>query len=111
MRTISKDGPGSEFAKNLGLRIRACRKESGLTGKELSKAIGGGADNLICRYEKGEISPPLEKAVKLASIFNISLDELAGIKPRKTTSGDVSSDLESRLSEIERRLSALEEKA
>ena len=110
MRTISKDGPGSEFAKNLGLRIRACRKESGLTGKELSKAIGGGADNLICRYEKGEISPLLEKAVKLAAIFNISLDELAGIKPRKARNTDSVSGLEVRLLQIERRLSALEAK-
>lgn len=110
MRTLSKDGPGSEFAKNLGLRIRAYRKESGFTGKDLSKAIGGGSDNLICRYEKGEISPPLEKAVKLASIFNITLDELAGIKPRKTRTSDAASDLEARLAEMERRLSALEEK-
>ena len=91
--------------------IRQRRKELGLSVDTLAKKLGMERSTLY-RYESGDTGKiPFGVVVLLSDALSISLDELAGIKPRKARSEDCTSDLKSRLSEIERRLSALEEKA
>ena len=95
--------------KEFGKSMRVARKAKNITQLFLAKQIGVKAAT-ICRYETGVIEPSITIAIKIADVLNVSLDELAGIKPRKSRASDAASDLEARLAEMERRLSALETK-
>lgn len=55
--------------------IRFFRKANILTQEELSKQLGG-SKNLVSNYENGISTPDIYTLVKLADIFDITLDEL-----------------------------------
>ena len=57
--------------------IRFFRKANNLTQEELSKQLGG-SKNLVSNYENGISTPDIYTLVKLADIFDITLDELVG---------------------------------
>ena len=57
--------------------IRFFRKANSLTQEELSKQLGG-SKNLVSNYETGISTPDIYTLVKLADIFDITLDELVG---------------------------------
>ncbi len=57
--------------------IRFFRKANILTQEELSKQLGG-SKNLVSNYENGISTPDIFTLVKLADIFDITLDELVG---------------------------------
>lgn len=63
--------------KAFGNRLLNLRKERGWSQPELGKRIGtSGA--IIGRYERGEITPSVEVAKKLADTFGVTLDFLVG---------------------------------
>jgi len=65
--------------KGFGQRLLSLRKQKSWSQPELSKKIGtSGA--IIGRYERGEITPSIEVAKKLADAFNVTLDYLVGDK-------------------------------
>ena len=65
--------------KAFGNRLLNLRKEQGWSQPELGKQIGtSGA--IIGRYERGEITPSIEVAKKLADAFGVTLDFLVGDK-------------------------------
>lgn len=57
--------------------LRFFRKANSLTQEELSKQLGG-SKNLVSNYENGISTPDIYTLVKLADIFDITLDELVG---------------------------------
>lgn len=57
--------------------IRFFRKANNLTQEELSKQLGG-SKNLVSNYENGISTPDIYTLVKLADIFDLTLDELVG---------------------------------
>lgn len=57
--------------------LRFFRKANNLTQEELSKQLGG-SKNLVSNYENGISTPDIYTLVKLADIFDITLDELVG---------------------------------
>lgn len=59
------------FAK----RLRALRKEKGLTQKELGEKIGVGRTT-ISEYESGKIVPRQDGLIKLAEELNVTVDYL-----------------------------------
>lgn len=59
------------------------RKKKGFTQEELAKIIGV-KKNSIARYERGEVSPSIERANQIAKILNVSLDELVNGPLRKS---------------------------
>lgn len=63
----------------LYLRKNICtyRKLLNLTQEELSNKLGG-SKNLVSNYENGISTPDIYTLVKLANIFDITLDELVG---------------------------------
>lgn len=63
----------------LNLRKNICtyRKLLNLTQEELSKQLGG-SKNLVSNYENGISTPDIYTLVKLADIFDITIDELVG---------------------------------
>lgn len=58
-------------------RLRMLRERRGISRRVLSELCGL-SKNMISRYERGERSPSLSDAVKLAKFFGVSLDQLAG---------------------------------
>ena len=62
-----------EISKN----IRFYRKLLGLTQEELSNRLGG-KKSLVSNYENGYSVPDIFTLIKLADIFDVTLDELVG---------------------------------
>lgn len=62
---------------NLGNNIRKLRLDKGWTQTELGEKVGVD-QKVITSYERGVSKPPLDNLVKFATVFGISLDELAG---------------------------------
>lgn len=60
-------------------RIRENRKRLGLSQEQLAEVIDCSREH-IARIENGKINIGLENFIKLAQVFNITLDELAGYK-------------------------------
>ncbi|MDR0846719.1 MAG: XRE family transcriptional regulator [Lactobacillales bacterium] len=58
-----------------GARIRELRKENGLTQNALAKAIGV-TSSAIANYEKGFRTPKQDQMVKMAQLFNVSINAL-----------------------------------
>lgn len=61
----------------LGNRIRDLRENKDLTQKELSEMIGL-TPKMISFYENAQRTPPIDVLMKLAKIFNVSVDYLIG---------------------------------
>lgn len=65
--------------KVFGNRLLSLRKERSWSQPELGKQVGtSGA--IIGRYERGEITPSIDVAKKLADAFGVTLDFLVGDK-------------------------------
>lgn len=60
----------------IGDRILALRKELGWSQQKLAKTVGTSGP-IIGRYERGEMTPSVEVAKKLANTFGVTLDFLA----------------------------------
>ena len=61
----------------LGEHIITLRKKKGLSQSDLGKAIGTSGD-IIGRYERDEVKPSIEVAIKIADMLEVSLDYLVG---------------------------------
>lgn len=59
-----------------GKRIRALRKESGLTQEELATKLGLNNKSSISQYEKGDALPGDDIKIQMCEIFNCTLDYL-----------------------------------
>ena len=61
----------------LGQNIIALRKKMKLSQSDLGKAVGTSGD-IIGRYERDEVKPSIEVAIKIADALQVSLDYLVG---------------------------------
>lgn len=61
--------------------IRKHRKRLGLSQEKLAEIIDCSREH-IARIENGKVNLGLENFIKLAKVFNVTLDELAGYKKR-----------------------------
>ena len=59
------------------LQLAALRREHGMTQAQAAALLGCGT-SLYARYERGERPLPLPLAVKLADLYGVTLDRLAG---------------------------------
>jgi transcriptional regulator with XRE-family HTH domain len=62
---------------DLGLRIKEIRKKRGLSQRELAKRINK-SYSVVCGYESNAQLPPLDVAISIAAVLNVSLDYLVG---------------------------------
>ena len=67
----------------IGDKILALRKERGWSQQQLAKKIGTSGP-IVGRYERGEMTPSVEVAKKLADTFGITLDYLVDDAGRVT---------------------------
>lgn len=65
------------LSMTLGEHITSLRKKRSLSQAELGKIIGTSGD-IIGRYERDEVKPSIEVAIKIADTLEISLDFLVG---------------------------------
>jgi transcriptional regulator with XRE-family HTH domain len=63
--------------KRFGEKLRTLRKRSGMTMRELAYELGLRSHGYIGDLEKGRRKPSLELAIKMADLFELSLDQLA----------------------------------
>ena len=59
------------------LQLAALRREHGMTQAQVAALLGCSA-SLYAKYERGERPLPLPLAVKLADLYGVTLDRLAG---------------------------------
>jgi transcriptional regulator with XRE-family HTH domain len=59
----------------IGDKILALRKERGWSQQQLAKSLGTSGP-IVGRYERGEMTPSVEVAKKLAETFGVTLDYL-----------------------------------
>lgn len=81
----------------LGTRIKMLRKEHEWNQSQLADRLGVGRTT-ITEYERNKITPPYDKMVELAELFNVSIDFLTGASnSRKSDNvidiGDIAIDL------------------
>ena len=62
---------------NIGKRISELRKEKNWSQSDLANAVDASRD-IIGKYERGENSPSIEMATKLAEALDITVDYLLG---------------------------------
>ena len=65
--------------ENVGKRFKECRKLSGKTQKQVADELGV-AQPVYQRFEKGTFECNYEQLVRLADIFDVSVDFLLGRK-------------------------------
>ncbi|MBQ9316800.1 MAG: helix-turn-helix transcriptional regulator [Atopobiaceae bacterium] len=61
----------------MGLQLKAIRRSHKMTQKELAALIGQ-TDRVVGAWERGESALPIDEAARIADVFDVSLDELAG---------------------------------
>ena len=57
--------------------IRQLREEKGMSQRDLATEVGV-SQPTVCDWENSKIVPELPKAVRLADLFNVSLDVIYG---------------------------------
>ncbi len=57
--------------------LKELRKINGFTQKKLATLINA-TDDQIYFWEKGKSEPSIEDLIKLANVFDVSIDELVG---------------------------------
>lgn len=62
---------------DLSKNIRIYRKSLGLTQEQLANKLFS-KKSLISNYENGYSTPDIETIIKLADIFEVSIDDLVG---------------------------------
>jgi transcriptional regulator with XRE-family HTH domain len=62
---------------NLGQNITTFRKKLKLSQNDLGKIVGTSGD-IIGRYERDEVKPSIDVAIKVADALGVSLDYLVG---------------------------------
>ena len=64
------------------MNLKEIRTKRGLTQVEVAKKLGV-AQVTYCNYELGNREPDISTLIKLADLFNVTIDELFGYKPLK----------------------------
>jgi transcriptional regulator with XRE-family HTH domain len=76
----------TDWEATVGKTIQQLRLEKGLSQSGLAR-LAGVPFRSLQNYEQGHRATPLEAAAKLAKALGVSLDVLAGLKPRGKKGG------------------------
>ncbi|PFW04155.1 XRE family transcriptional regulator [Bacillus thuringiensis] len=66
-----------------GQRLKALRLEKGMTQQQLADFLDIEKSN-ISRFESGKQSPSSDNRVKMAKLFNVSVDYMLGLSEHKS---------------------------
>ena len=90
---------------NIGEKIAELRRDAGLTQEALASRLVI-SPQAVSKWERGVANPDLELIPEIARLFGVSTDELLGLSSPKAKE----TELESRVSSLERLLAMLTEK-
>jgi len=83
--------PIAPNVKDVGARLRALRKERGMTQSELAERVGIQQSDLS-RMEKGEYRVSINNLFKLLKVFGLQLAEFFGEQPLASASAPLSQE-------------------
>ena len=83
---MTRGRKASQEAPFFGQRLVHFRTQAGMTQAELAEALGISRD-LVGHYERRSQNPNLDFVIKVAGVFEVSVDELLGFKADSTKSG------------------------
>lgn len=63
--------------QRFGEKLRALRKQRGMTLRELAEALEFATHGYLGDLESGRRQPSLELAIKIADLFEVTIDQLA----------------------------------
>lgn len=63
--------------EEMGIILKELRKQRNLTQQDIAKELGL-TQKAYCNYELGKREPDIKTLIKLANIYNVSLDYLTG---------------------------------
>ncbi|MCQ6530528.1 helix-turn-helix domain-containing protein [Bacillus mycoides] len=89
-----------------GQRLKALRLEKGMTQQQLADVLEIEKSN-ISRFESGKQSPSSENTVKMAKLFNVSVDYLLGLSAHKTLDKETSEEVSKEAKELMDRINKL----
>ncbi|SEV83706.1 helix-turn-helix transcriptional regulator [[Clostridium] fimetarium] len=77
-------------------KLIALRKQNGMSQEDLGNAIGVSRQT-VSKWEMGQTTPEMNKLIELSKLFDISVDELLGLKSEnvKTNTAQSSSNIRS----------------
>ena len=73
---------------NFGGRLRALRKEKGLTQEQLAARLGV-TKSVVSAYENSLRYPSYDILIRIASIFHVSTDYLLGVREERLRNIDI----------------------
>ena len=95
--------------KDLPQKLKALRKEKDLSLKEVAERLGDKSVSIISDYESGHRTPSLTNLMKLASLYNVTIDYLLGLEREKKLVIDTSKMSARQISAILTMVDALNE--
>ena len=101
MERIQLGTTTEEGMREIAERIVRIRKEKGITQVELAKTLGV-TQPMVSRIEKGELRLNGEVIIKLAKLYQVSADEILGLKSTQSDNVNISRRWLKRLVKIER---------
>lgn len=67
------------FTEKIGQRLKQVRLNKGLSAVEVCKQLNIGTSSMS-NYERGERMPSLEILIKISELYEMSIDELVGVR-------------------------------
>ncbi len=73
--------------RNMHNNLIRLRKEAGLSQEELADKLAV-SRQAVSKWERGEALPDTDNLIRLAKLYNVSIDEIVGYTPEKGNSAD-----------------------
>jgi transcriptional regulator with XRE-family HTH domain len=84
-----KEEEGTEYARLIGGRLRAIRRQRGWSLRDAENASGSEfSASALGTYERGERSLSVERLHRLARLYRVPVDKLLPNEPTRTTGPD-----------------------
>ncbi|MGH0601509.1 helix-turn-helix domain-containing protein [Bacillus mycoides] len=89
-----------------GQRLKALRLEKGMTQQQLADFLDIEKSN-ISRFESGKQSPSSDNRIKMAKLFNVSVDYMLGLSEHKTLNQEKSDKISKEASALMEKINKL----
>ncbi|PDY76973.1 helix-turn-helix domain-containing protein [Bacillus cereus] len=89
-----------------GQRLKALRLEKGMTQQQLADFLDIEKSN-ISRFESGKQSPSSDNRVKMAKLFNVSVDYMLGLSEHKSLDKEKSEKISKEAADLMEKINKL----
>ncbi|PGA92165.1 helix-turn-helix domain-containing protein [Bacillus toyonensis] len=89
-----------------GQRLKALRLEKGMTQQQLADVLEIEKSN-ISRFESGKQSPSSDNRIKMAKLFNVSVDYMLGLSEHKTLNQEKSVKISKEAADLMKKINKL----